>query len=151
MKDELLASNRFPLTITLPKPVIVPDADAEPLPDPIPEPLADTEGAPSFPQAARSQASPIMLTRLKIHRDVFMVCSLLNNCGYDFCFVYSSRETFAGRGLSASTSADQVTRAGHHCQTPSVTILVSPAGRQATLLTETSRLITLVEAPHRFR
>jgi hypothetical protein len=69
----------------------------------------------------------------------------------DFCFHCSPSDTLADRGVSAKTSADQVTLAGHHCQTPSVTIRVSPAGKQATLLAETSRLITLVEAPHRFK
>lgn len=54
VNDAPFVSNRLPLTNTLPKPVMAPDADADPLPDP----LADTAGGPSLPQALNSPANP---------------------------------------------------------------------------------------------
>jgi hypothetical protein len=62
------ASNFFPLTNTLPNSVTVPDADADPLPDP----LADTEGAPSLPQAVSIPATPITQTKRTTQNEVLM-------------------------------------------------------------------------------
>jgi hypothetical protein len=69
---------------------------------------------------------------------------------YDY-FVVSLFATSDSLGGSTKTSAHQVTRAGHHCHTPNVMMGVSPAGIQASRLTDTSRLTTRVEAPHRFK
>jgi hypothetical protein len=67
----------------LPNSVTVPDADADPLPDP----LADTEGAPSLPQAASNPATPITLIKRTTQNEVLMWYSWLKQtvvmtCGF---------------------------------------------------------------------
>lgn len=66
------------------------------------------------------------------------------------CFQAAKRRSVV---LSAApyevlTSASQETVAGHHCQMPSVTMRVNPAGMQPMRLTVTLRLMSVVESPH---